>query len=102
MKFVKSLLLLSAFALAGCATTGGTTITVAQVEAAAVTACSFLPTAATVAALITANPNVATAEQLAAALCSLASAKAGRLGATMMPSNVVIPSGFVVHGKFTS
>ena len=94
-----------ALALSACAggnlvlpnLTGGTvTITPAQVQNAAVQACGFLPTAATVAGLITASPYLATASAVAGAICAaVAPAKAGGKlrGAPMV-------NGVAIHGKF--
>lgn len=67
--------------LAGCQTAGSTTPgavdPIAQVQAAAQTACRFLPTAATVASIIAAaNPALSTAGAVAQAICSAVTAVA--------------------------
>jgi hypothetical protein len=55
----------------GCATiSGGLCPTAAQVEGAAVALCSFLPTAASVAALLNANGAIMTAEAIAQIICA--------------------------------
>ena len=60
-----------AAALASCTTSGiGTTITIAEVQNAAVAACQFLPDAATITNILTASPVAATAESVAAIICS--------------------------------
>jgi len=63
-------------AVGGCATTTGSGgITTADVQNAAVTACSFLPTAATIASILSANPAIATASQVAALICAAVTGK---------------------------
>jgi hypothetical protein len=61
-----------AAALAACTTTsgGGSAITIADVQNAAVAACQFLPDAATITNILTASPAAATAEGIAAIICS--------------------------------
>jgi len=60
-----------AAALASCTTSGtGTPLTTADVQNAAVAACSFLPDAATITNILTASPIAATAEGVAAIICS--------------------------------
>ena len=57
--------------LGGCATLqNGAGPTVAQVEGAAVALCSYLPTAASVAALLNANDAIMTAEAIAQVGCA--------------------------------
>lgn len=65
---------LAALALAGgiiaqVSSCSAPSIDVSTVIQDAKLACAFVPTAATVASLISANPNVATAEQVAATIC---------------------------------
>ena len=92
-----------ALLLAGCGTftnpfNGQTvTITAADVQAAAVQACNFLPTASTVASIISASPMVATAGQIAALICQavVPTKQAGRLGAAVPTVN-----GVQVHGRW--
>ena len=60
-----------AAALVSCTTTGtGTSVTIASVQNAAVAACRFLPDAATITNILTASPVAATAESIAAIICS--------------------------------
>jgi hypothetical protein len=68
----QSLLAVSiAAALVSCTTGGtGTTVTIADVQDAAVAACKFLPDAATITTILTASPVAATAEGIAAIICS--------------------------------
>jgi hypothetical protein len=64
-----------ACSLASCATSTTTTaVTVADVENAAVAACNFLPDAATITNILTASPVAATAEGIAAIICSAVAA----------------------------
>jgi hypothetical protein len=101
---MRRLFLSSVFAvsLAGCATLGVTPVDISsfvtQVQAITSTACSFLPTAETVASILaTGNPIVATANAVANAICAaVAPAKtAGKLSTT-----VPTVAGVVIHGKF--
>ncbi len=93
-------------ALGSCGTTGtattGTTTTsiIADAQKIAVQICGFLPTAATVAGILSAgNPAVATAAGIAQAICTALAAvpKVGgkRLGGPG-PSVMGVP----IHGKF--
>ena len=90
----------AALALSGCATGGVTpatvTTTITAVQQAAVLACGFLPTAATVASILSGgNPLVSTASAIAQAICTAVTAKAFRRGGPApMVGNVV------VHGRF--
>ncbi len=60
-----------AAALASCTTSGtGATVTITDVQSAAVAACNFLPDATTIATILTASPIAATAESIAAIVCS--------------------------------
>jgi len=71
-----SLLLASALAIGACSTTGKPSI--ADAQAAAVKACSFLPTANTVANIIAAgSPALGTASAIADAICAAIAPKAG-------------------------
>ena len=101
MKFIRVLPL--AVLLAACGITNpftGQAVTAADVSAAAVAACGFLPTVQTVETMLNANSTVQTAQAIAQAICSLATAKAGKLGGAPMAPGMIIPVGFVVHGKF--
>jgi hypothetical protein len=68
-----------ALALAACgqpvAPGGGLGGGIGQIQQGAVAACSFLPTAASVTALLTANPALATASAAINAICKVAGAK---------------------------
>jgi hypothetical protein len=87
---------------AGCATiTGG--ISVADVQTDAVAACKFLPDAAAVAALLSADPAVTTAEAIAKIICSAVtgSASAGLRGAAA-PVVVVNGQTIPITGHFVT
>lgn len=113
MKMVRSLVLAasiaSAAALGGCSSTGQIInpftqqpISTADVQAAAVAACGFLPTASSVAQVISAaasgsgSSQIATATAVASQICAAVLPKAGKLrGAPMV-------NGVVVHGRFVN
>ena len=60
-----------AASIAACTTSGtGSSVTITDVQSAAVAACNFLPDAATIANILTASPIAATAESIAAIVCS--------------------------------
>ena len=61
-------------AAGGCATISNDGITAAEVQSAAQTACGFLPTASSIAALLTANAAVVTAEGVASIICAAVTA----------------------------
>ena len=91
-----------ALSLAGCGTTSPISIgplTPASVPTAAVAACGFLPTLATVANIIAANNStLSTATAVASAICAaVVGAKGGRLGGATPNVN-----GVQVHGRFVS
>jgi len=97
---------LAAIALAsftgGCVTTGGTVITppsIAQIQGAAVAACSFLPTADTVAGLISSDPTLKTAEAIAALICAVVVPKQG-MAAPRQDRPVI--NGVFVRGQFVN
>ena len=101
---VLALIVLAAIGLAGCATTGPTSSTpaqvVSQVQNIALQICKFLPTAATVTDIfLTGNATLQTAEQVANAICAaVAPVKQGRSrlrGAPMV-------NGIAIHGKFVN
>lgn len=82
--------------LAGCDLTSSTP-TAAQVQAAAVAACNFLPTASTVANLIASNnASLSSAEAIAKAICAAVTASSGKLRGA---PNV---NGIDIHGRFVS
>ena len=109
--FIAAAGLAGAVALGGCASTGGTgttttsadiTATIQQVQQAAVAACAFLPTTATVANLIGTATGVGAETQLAttiagqicAAVSATTTSGARRAGA------VPTVHGVVIHGRF--
>lgn len=114
-KLLASVALIGALGLGGCATTGGgaqpiiadITAFEQSVQQVAVAACSFLPTTATVAGILSSLfPGVSTTEQLAAtiagqicnAVVPVASSVSARkrLGATVYYPGTTIP----IHGTF--
>jgi hypothetical protein len=99
------LALAAAVTLAACATTGtGTTVTISDVQNAAVAACAFLPDATTITNILTASPIAATAESIAAIICSAATgqpAAAVKRRATA-PSVVINGETIPVTGHFVA
>ena len=103
---------LSAFMLAGCATTSGVTTTIQQIQAAAVAACGFLPTAIQIASLFPGvDVYVGTAGAIATQICAVVAATAPpasltrrRLAAGHVPISAafVMPDGrqAIVNGYF--
>lgn len=74
---IVGLLLSSTVALGACQNTGGK-FTIADAQAVAVAACSFLPTASTVANIIAAgSPQLNTATAVGNAICAAVAPKAG-------------------------
>ena len=77
MKKLLAILFASSLFLAGCnsvtspttTTTTTTNATLSDVQNAVVAACGFLPTATTIASIVTANPAVATGGQIAELIC---------------------------------
>lgn len=99
-KFLLMAPVVGALSLGGCGTTGNTPADIQQlilqVQAAAVQVCSFLPTAETITAIISAgNPVVGTATAVANAICAAVTAKSARLGETAPQVN-----GVPIHGTF--
>jgi hypothetical protein len=83
-------------ALGACATTGSGGLTIADVQGAAVAACSYLPTAASVASLLNANGTITTAEAIAAIICAaVTSSQSAKLKAAPGPVTVKV----VINGK---
>ena len=98
--FLHVLPLVGLLAVGGCGIVKnpltGAPITAADVQAAAVAACGFLPTASTVANIIAAgNPAVATVSTIAGAICAAVTSKGARLGGVSPNVN-----GVTVHGRF--
>ncbi len=106
MKILPTLGLAIALGSAGCVasiTPGGVPtigLDISTIQADAVLACSYLPTASTIAAILAANnPLVLTADMVAAAICDAIGANIAasrRVSATA----VHIPSGLVIHGRY--
>lgn len=97
----------ASLALGGCATiTGGNGPTIAQVEGAAVALCSYLPTAASVAALLDANAAIMTAEAIAQIVCAAVGptpvAQSGKLGATAPVTVIVNGKPVTISGSFVA
>lgn len=71
--------------------------TIAQIQAATVKLCGFLPYAQTVAALLSANPAVATASAVATKICEAVNAPkvSGLISAPPMIGDVVIEGEFI-------
>jgi hypothetical protein len=97
----------ASFALSGCATiTSGTGPTIAQVEGAAIALCSYLPTAASVAALLNANGAIMTAEAIAQIVCAAVGptpvTQSGKLGATAPVTVVINGKPVTVFGSFVA
>jgi hypothetical protein len=98
-KLAYALLTAGSIGLGGCAsiTPANVTTVISQVQADAVAVCGFLPTAATVANIISAgNPLIATVSAIAEAICSaVLPAKLGRKLAVIPTVN-----GVPIHGRF--
>lgn len=114
MKHISKILAVSglsaSLALGGCATTtGGTTSTttsisdtIAQIQNAAVTACAFLPTAATVANIIGTLAGVGTETNLAGNVAAQICAAVAPPKSAKLKAGVPTVNGVVIHGKFVS
>lgn len=107
---LRSVILVTALALGGCATSATTTTdissTIAAVQSATVIACKFLPTVSTVANLLTTNSAAQTSEAIAALICQAVSpaAVSSRLRAKLRvtsPTSITV-NGVVIHGRFVS
>lgn len=112
---LRSIILVTALALGGCATSSTSTTdinsTIAAVQSAAVTACKFLPTVSTVANLLTtgnAGGIAQTAESIAALICqavapaAVSSKLRDKLRVTSPTSSPITVNGVVIHGRFVS
>ncbi|HXP09025.1 MAG TPA: hypothetical protein VN828_11045 [Acidobacteriaceae bacterium] len=107
-KIITAGFLSASIALGGCASTSGTiatattnaSTTIAAIQQAAVAACSFLPTTATVANLIGTVAGVGTetsvATTLAASICAAVSPKASAKRGGAAP----VVNGVTIHGRF--
>ena len=106
-----ALTLASSMALGSCATTTSSNTTdtiallVADVQSVTVSLCSFLPEASSIVSIISAgSPALATATQIANAICKVATpaaAKASRLrGDVMLPEIQVNGQNIVIHGTY--
>jgi len=88
--------LAAALALGGCVTTSANPV-VAQVSALTQLACSFVPTAATIIAIVAkGNPQLATAAEMAAAICAAVVPKPALRRAALAP----MVDGVIVEGHF--
>jgi len=104
---MRSVILASFVAAGGCATTSGTDgPTAAEVEGAAVALCSYLPTAASVAALLNANGAIMTAEAIAEVICAAVgpppAKQSVRLKATGPVKVVINGQTVVITGAFVA
>jgi len=98
---MKKLMLAVALAvgLAGCVSTSG----VSTIQQTVVAACGFLPTVSTIEDLINLNsPALATATQIARAICAAVTVKGGAGGPTARGPGVgpARVQGVTIHGKF--
>jgi hypothetical protein len=94
--------LVGAFALGACTTAGIPTLTAptaAQVQAAAVIACGFVPTVTTVTNILTTNTNVQSAEAIAALICK-AVAGGKHVAGTKLGGALPSVNGVVINGSF--
>jgi hypothetical protein len=102
---MKRFVLIGALMLGGCATTGGTVTTaqlISDAQQAATVACGFVPTAATVANIISVgNPLISTASAIAQAICS-AVAAAPTTAAGKFRGALPTVNGVVIHGRFVT
>jgi hypothetical protein len=104
---MKQTLIAAAFAvaLASCATTGtGGTVTIGDVQNAAIAACQFLPDASTIANILTASPIAATAEGIAAIICGAVTGQpaAGVKRRATAPTVVVNGQTIPITGHFVT
>ena len=86
-------------ALAGCVSTSG----VSTIQQTVVAACGFLPTATTIEDIINLNsPVLATATEIAKAICAAVTVKGGAGGPTARGPGVgpATVHGVHIHGKF--
>lgn len=92
--------------LAGCNTVAppvNTTVTVSDLQNAVVAACGFLPTATTIASLISANPAIATGGEIAGLVCkAVVGTKSAKRGASADVQKYVVVNNKVVeiNGNF--
>jgi len=96
-----TLVILASLALGGCATTGGGQQSpediVAQVQKTTAQICSFVPTAATVAALVSGgNPTIVSATALAQAICAAVTRPKARAKGAAIPT----VNGVAIEGRF--
>jgi hypothetical protein len=83
-------------ALGACATTPNDDI-VAEVQTITTTACSFVPTADTIIALVGSGPTLTTAAAIADAICAAVTPKLASSKRRATPPTV---NGIVIHGSF--
>jgi hypothetical protein len=95
-------------ALGGCATTTGSGgISLADVETDAKAICSFDPTAAAIANVLSADPDVAVAEDVAQIICAAVTAtpaQSARLGAAPTVTKTIVVNGktVTITGSFSA
>jgi|SRR5665213_1112865 len=90
--------LAAALAVSGCTTTSSNS-TIAQIQALTQAACLFVPTAVTISNILsTGNPALATAAEVATAICAAVAPKAAarRFGAPLAPE----VAGVIIDGHF--
>jgi len=105
--FLHATLLASLAAAGGCATiTAAGGPTVADVEGAAVALCSYLPTADSVAALLSANGAILTAEAIAQVICAAVGSpppvQSARLRATAPVTVMINGKPVTITGSFVA
>lgn len=93
-----------AFLLAGCQTPGdpgaglSLAVLISDVQSLATSACQFVPTAATIAAIVSKSGRVSSAADMASAICAAIAPQASGPGSSRTPGYV---HGVKVRGKFT-
>lgn len=90
-------------ALAGCQTIApgaglSLAVLISDVQSLASSACQFVPTAATIAAIVSKSNAVSSASQMAAAICAAVAPQASGPGSSKTPGYV---NGVKIRGKFT-
>lgn len=104
--FLLSTIMCSGLALGGCVTTDQVNTEVTDIQQAAVAACGFLPSVATVAAIVgvwtNTTPAIDLANAIATSICQSVTAQGVRRSAAVSTPVYVAPSGQVIaiQGKF--
>jgi hypothetical protein len=89
--------------LVGCNTIAiptTTTATVADLQAAVVAACGFLPAATTIASILSANPAIATGGEIASVICQAVTKKAAHKGGYSPATIIVNGKVILINGEF--